>query len=272
MGEDKKAVRWEKSQHVATVWLCNPEKRNAMGPAFWEQLPLVMKAVSADPDVRAVALCAEGPAYSVGLDLKQMTGLLVEPGESQSELRQRFLAEIAELQAAINSVADCPVPVVTALHGFCLGGGVDLATACDIRLAAGDLTLSVREVRVAIVADVGTLQRLPRVIPKGQANEMIFSGKDYDARHCLNIGLVNQVYESREDVIRAAQDLAGEMAQYSPLALKGSKNVMRFSEDKTVADGLQYVGVWNSAFVFSEDLTEALTAFLEKRKPEFKGR
>lgn len=272
MSEEGRAVRWEKSDHVATVWLCNPDKKNAMGPAFWKQLPQVMKAVSADPDVRAVALCAEGPAYSVGLDLKQMTGLLMGQGEGQSELRQRLLSEVSELQEAITSVADCPVPVVTALHGFCLGGGVDLSTACDIRLAAKDLTLSVREVRMAIVADVGTLQRLPRVISKGQASEMIFSGKDYDAAYCRDIGLVNHVYESREEVIQAALDLAREMAQYSPLALKGSKDVMRFSEDKTVADGLKYVAVWNSAFVFSEDLTEALTAFMEKRKPEFKGR
>ena len=130
MNEEKRAVRWEKDGHVATVWLCNPEKRNAMGPVFWVQLPQVMGEIARDPDVRAVALCAEGPAFTVGLDLKQMTGLLKEPGESQISQRQRFLAELAELQGAINSVADCPVPVVAALHGWCLGGGVDLATAC----------------------------------------------------------------------------------------------------------------------------------------------
>ena len=271
MSENKPAVRWEKSDHVATVWLCNPEKRNAMGAAFWADLPRVMKEVSADPDVRTVALCAEGPAYCVGLDLKYAGEILMAPVERQAERRQDLLAMVTELQGAITSVADCPLPVVTALHGFCLGGGVDLATACDVRLASEDLVLSVREVRMAIVADVGTLQRLPRVISKGHANEMVFSGKDYDAGHCLNIGLVNGLYESREAVIQAARDLAAEMAQYSPLVLKGIKNVMRFGEDKTVEEGLKYVAVWNSAFVFSDDLTEALTAFIEKRKPVFKG-
>ena len=272
MSEVRKAVRWEKSDHVATVWLCNPAKRNAMGPAFWEELPLVMAEVAADPDVRAVALCAEGPSYCVGLDLIQMTGLLRDADGGEAERRQRFFGELIDLQAAISSVADCPLPVVTALHGWCLGGGVDLSTACDIRLASKDLILSVREIRMAIVADVGTLQRLPRVIPRSHANEMVFSGRDYDAEYCRDIGLVNRVYDSREEVIQAAQDLAREMAQYSPLALKGTKNVMRFSEDKTVEDGLKYVAVWNSAFVFSEDLIEALTAFMEKRTPVFKGR
>lgn len=272
MSEEIKAVRWEKSDNIATVWLCNPKKKNAMGMPFWEQLPKVMKEVAADPEVRAVALCAEGPAYTVGLDLKMAADVLLSPGAGEVDRRQQFMAEVIELQAAINSVADCPLPVITAMNGLCLGGGVDLSTACDIRLASRDLVLSVREIRMAIVADVGTLQRLPRVIPRGHANEMIFSGKDYDADHCQNIGLVNAVYETREDVIKAAQDLAREMAQYSPLVLKGIKNVMRFGEDKTVEDGLKYVAVWNSAFVFSEDLTEALTAFMEKRKPDFKGR
>ncbi|MBU2548040.1 MAG: crotonase/enoyl-CoA hydratase family protein [Proteobacteria bacterium] len=272
MSQEKRAVRWEKDGHVATVWLCNPERRNAMGPAFWTQLPQVMGEIGLDETVRAVALCAEGPDFSVGLDLKEMAGLLSGSPDGEVARRTKFLRELTELQDSITSVEACPVPVIAALHGWCLGGGVDLSSACEIRLAARDLRLSVRETRMAMVADAGTLQRLPKIIPKGYMKELVYTGKDVGAERCKEMGLINDIYETREAVIQAVRDMAGEIAENSPLVLKGVKEVLRFGEDKSVADGLRYVGVWNSAFVFSEDLDEALAAFMEKRKPVFKGR
>jgi enoyl-CoA hydratase len=272
MSDEVQAVRWEKEGNMATVWLCNPAKRNAMGPAFWEQLPRIMEEVSGDDQVRAVALCAEGPSFSVGLDLKSMADIIGGGGALDVPRRMQFLKDLKRLQDSISSVADCPLPVVAALHGWCVGGGVDLVSACDIRVAAKDLTLSIRETRMAMVADVGTLQRLPEIISKGHMNELVYTGKDIDAQRCVEIGLVNSVYDTPQEAIKAAREMASEIAANSPLAVQGVKNVLKYGDKMDVADGLNYVGLWNTAFLFSEDLTEAVTAFLQKRKPRFKGK
>ncbi len=268
---ERQAVRWEKQGRVAHVWLCNPSKRNAMGPAFWAELPEVMAEISADAELGAVALCAEGPAFTVGLDLKAMMGTIT-PSGGQIETRTRLLGEIRRLQASISSVAECPLPVVAGIQGYCLGGGVDLISACDVRLASKDLVLSVREIKLAMVADVGTLQRLPRLIGHGHVAELAYTGKDIGAARCQQIGLVNDVYETREDVIEAAHKLAAEMAENSPLVLRGVKNVLQYSADHTIAEGLEYVAMHNATFLYSDDLGEAVAAFMQKRPANFKGR
>ena len=268
---DRQAVRWERQGRVAHVWLCNPAKRNAMGPAFWAELPEVMGEISADPELGAVALAAEGPAFTIGLDIKAMMGTLT-PSDSQIETRRRLLGEIRRLQGSISSVAACPLPVVAALHGYCLGGGVDLASACDVRVASKDLVLSVREIKLAMVADVGTLQRLPRLIGHGHLAELAYTGKDIGAERCHQIGLVNDIYDSPGAAIAAAQKLAAEMAENSSLVLRGVKKVLQFSAEHTIEEGLDYVAMHNAAFLYSDDLGEAVLAFMEKRPPRFTGR
>lgn len=267
----RQAVRWERQGRVAQVWLCNPAKRNAMGPAFWAELPEVMAEISADEELCAVTLCGEGSAFTVGLDLKAMMGTIT-PSGGQIETRKRLLGEIRRLQASISSVAACPLPVVAALHGYCLGGGVDLASACDVRVASKDLVLSVREIKLAMVADVGTLQRLPRLIGHGHVAELAYTGKDIGAERCKQIGLVNDVYDSAEDAIGAAHKLAAEMAENSPLVLRGVKKVLQYSTEHTIEEGLDYVAMHNAAFLYSDDLGEAVQAFMQKRPANFKGR
>jgi enoyl-CoA hydratase len=268
---EREAVRWEKKARVAHVWLCNAKKRNAMGPAFWAELPEVMGEIARDDELGAVVLAGEGPAFTVGLDIKAMMGVLT-PSESQIETKLRLSREIARLQSSITSVAACPIPVVAALHGYCLGGGVDLASACDVRVAAQDLVLSVREIKIAMVADVGTLQRLPRIIGQGHMAELAFTGKDIGAERCRQIGLVNDVYETAEKAIAAAEALASEMADNSPLVLRGLKKVLQYSAEHTIEEGLEYVAMHNTSFLMSEDLGEAMQAFFEKRAPHFRGR
>ncbi|MDP6933953.1 MAG: crotonase/enoyl-CoA hydratase family protein [Myxococcota bacterium] len=270
MSEDR-AVRWEREGHVAHVWLSSPATRNAMGPTFWAQLPQVMAEVSADEQVRAVALCAEGPAYTVGLDLKTMGGMLIQEG-GQVPFRERLLGEIRRLQAAINCVADFPLPVVTALQGYCLGGGVDLASACDVRVASADLVLSVREVRMAIVADLGSLQRLPHIIGRNHVAELAYTGRDVGAERCLQMGLVSQVLPDADTARQAAQQLAAQVAENSPVVLRGIKQTLRYGESHSVEDGLDQVAHYNAAFLPSDDLAEAFTAFMERRDPRFQGR
>jgi enoyl-CoA hydratase len=179
---------------------------------------------------------------------------------------------ILRMQAAVTSVADCPKPVIAAIHGYCIGGGVDVISACDIRLASADAVFSVRETKVAIVADLGSLQRLPRLIGKGHLAELALTGKDISAARAKEIGLVNEVVADAPSVVRDARQLAIEIAANSPLAVQGTKAVLAACEDKSVADGLDYVATWNAAFLSSDDLVEAMTAFMEKRSPQFKGR
>ena len=258
----------EKHDQTATLWLNRPEKRNAMGPAFWNELPVVSGELEADPGVRAVVIAGRGPAFTVGLDLKAMGGTLF----SEPKARFAVLDEIARLQGSITAVAACTKPVIAAIHGYCLGGGIDLVTARDIRYASRDTIFSIRETKIAIVADVGTLQRLPAIIGKGHVAELAYTGEDVDAERAAEINLVNRVFPDADRTLAAARDLAERIAENSPLAVHGTKRVLQYCEGKTVEDGLKYVAAWNAAFLKSDDLTEAMSAFVEKRKPKFSGK
>jgi Delta3,5-Delta2,4-dienoyl-CoA isomerase len=264
----------ERAGHTATLWLDNPERRNAMGPAFWEELPLRMRELGEDPEVRAVVIAAQGPHFTVGLDLKAFGAVAGggDPEGSEASRRLGILRTVKRLQGSISAVADCPKPVIAAVHGYCLGGGIDLITACDIRLAAADAVFSVRETRMAMVADVGTLQRLPGIVGAGHVAELAFTGKDVSAARAREIGLVNDVLPDTAGVLAAARAMADEIAANAPLAVQGAKAVLRASAGRSVAEGLDYVAVWNSAFLTSNDLAEAMTAFVEKRPPRFTGR
>jgi enoyl-CoA hydratase/carnithine racemase len=261
----------ERDAHVATLWLANPERRNAMGPAFWEELPRAMDELVADDGVRVVVIAARGPHFTVGLDLKAMGGAIVEGG-SGAGARKRLLDFILKIQRSVTVVARCEKPVIAVAHGYCIGGGIDLLTACDIRVAAADVVFSIRETRMAMVADVGTLQRLPGIIGKGQVAELAFSGDDFGAERAKELGFVSAVHPDQASALAAARALAGRIAANSPLAVTGTKRVLEYCADKSIEDGLTYVATWNAAFVASEDLREAMTAFFEKRKPTFTGR
>jgi enoyl-CoA hydratase len=268
----------EQHDAVATVWLDQPEARNAMGPDLWADLPRAMHAVSEEAAVRVVVVAARGPHFSVGLDLKAMGSVLSgdggdgSPAPSMAARARKSRREVLRLQASISAVALCPKPVIAAVHGYCIGGGVDLIAACDIRLASADAVFSVREAKVAIVADLGSLQRLPAIIGAGHLAELAFTGKDIDAARAREIGLVNEVAADADAVQAAAAALAGEIAANSPIAVQGTKSVLAANEGRTVAEGLDYVATWNAGMLASDDLVEAMMAFMERRPPKFTGR
>ncbi|MBV9936520.1 MAG: crotonase/enoyl-CoA hydratase family protein, partial [Actinobacteria bacterium] len=226
----------EQDGHVATLWLDSAERRNAMGPDFWNDLPVVVDELSEDDEVRAIVLAAKGPHFTVGLDLKTMGGAATGGGGSRSQASRgmRFVKEVSRLQRSITAVADCPKPVVAAIHGYCIGGGVDLISACDVRLASADAKFSIRETKIAIVADVGTLQRLPSIIGKGHVAELAYTGKDIDAERARQIGLVNDVFPDADGVLKGAREMAAEIAANSPIAVQGTKHVLKACENRSV--------------------------------------
>ncbi len=273
MTDTYRSLRLERHDGIVDVVLTGPGKGNAMGPDFWREMPELFAALDGDESVRAIVIRGDGKHFSYGLDLVAMSadlGPLIQ-GDNLALARTRLLDLIGRMQQACDRVARCRKPVIAAIHGWCIGGGLDLASACDIRIAASDAKISLREVKVAMVADIGSIQRLPRIIGEAHTRELAYTGRDIDAARALRIGLVNDVYETADDVVREAHVLARAIAENPPLVVQGVKQVMDYCADKSVDDGLRYVAVWNAAFLQSQDLGEAMAAFIEKRPPVFKG-
>ena len=272
------ALAVEVKDNVAQVTLLGPGKGNAMGPAFWKEMPVLFGELDADPEVRAIVLNGSGNNFCFGLDLLAMGGTLpsVDGGSgsdagASARPRATFHAEVRRLQNSITAVADCRTPTIAAIHGWCIGGGVDLISAVDIRYASADAKFSVREVKLAIVADVGSLARLPYILSDGHLRELALTGKDIDAARAEKIGLVNEVLPDAEAALAAAHATAAEIAANSPLTVRGIKDVLDEQRTADVAASLRYVAAWNSAFLPSRDLKEAVTAMFEKRPPNFTG-
>ncbi|RKG90783.1 crotonase/enoyl-CoA hydratase family protein [Corallococcus sp. CA049B] len=270
-----KSLRIEKADGIAELVLTGPGKGNAMGPDFWREMPEALRALDADDDVRVLLVRGEGQNFTYGLDLMGMMESLgpLLTGESNLALeRSRLLKLIGEMQQATEGMARCRKPVIAAVHGWCIGGGMDLIAACDFRYCSQEAKFSLREVKVGIVADLGALQRLPRIIGEGNTRELAYTGGDVDAARALRMGLVNEVFASPEALLTEARATARRIADNPPLVVQGAKQVMEYCADKSIADGLRYVAVWNSAFLQSLDLTEAFSAFAERRPPKFQGR
>lgn len=267
------AFSLEISDHIATVTLLGPGKGNAMGPDFWTECPQLFTQLDADPEVRAILLLGSGKNFTYGLDLAAMGGEFAPlmADKALAGPRTVFHDTIKRMQLAANAVADCRKPVVAAVHGWCIGGGLDLISAADIRYASADAKFSVREVKVAIVADMGSLARLPAIIGDGHLRELALTGKDIDAARAEKIGLVNDVFESYDALLAGARATAADIAANPPLVVHGVKAVLDHTRSAAVNDSLRFVAAWNAAFLASNDLTEAITSVFEKRPADFSG-
>ncbi len=270
MDETYTVISYEKKNHVAEIFLNRPEKSNAMGPSFWPEIQNAFERIHRDADVRAVVLAANGKNFSAGLDL--MTAGQGFAGMGDSPETDTLFHSIVDMQESFNAIDECRKPVIAAVHGACIGGGLDLIAACDVRLASSNAFFSLREAKISIIADLGSLNRLPDIIGPGHTRELAYTAKDIDAQRALRIGLVNDIYPDQESLLDAARNLAGEMADQAPLAVQGAKEVMNYCKDKSTRDGLLYAAARSVMILKSGDLMEAFTAFIEKRKPVFKGK
>jgi enoyl-CoA hydratase len=269
-----RSLRVQRSGIVAEVVLTGPGKGNSLGPDFWREIPEVFAGLDRDDQVQAVILRGEGSHFSYGLDLPAMVGepvmQLADAGLAAE--RTQLFNTILRMQEAGTCVAECRKPVIAAVAGWCIGAGLDLIAACDVRLCSADARFSLREVKVAIVADIGSLQRLPAIIGQGNTRELALTGKDIDAAHAQRIGLVNEVYATPEALLEAARAMARQIAENPPLVVQGIKRVLNEAQRSATAEGLRHVALWNAAFMPSHDLREAFAAFLERRPPRFEGR
>lgn len=260
----------EKDGHIAWLTMNRPEKRNAMGRSFFEELIVIFKEFDADPDVRVVVIKGEGKSFTSGLDLVEAaSGFTGGTGADSREILRKM---VLEGQESLNLIEKCSKPVIAAAHSHCIGGGVDLLSACDIRIASKDTVFSIKETKIAIIADLGTLQRLPHIIGHGWFRELALTGRDFNAEEALKMGFITRMCEDREALLKEAEALAKEIAGNSPLAVQGTKDVINYSRDNGIYPGLHYVAQKNAVFLLSEDLGESMMAFIEKREPIYKGK
>ena len=256
---------------VLTVTLLGPGKGNAMGPEFWDELPRVMDDINRMPDVRCVVFRGSGDHFSYGLNLPQMMPHLgkMTTGTIVAEQRAELITMIRQMQSGFLKMHQSPKPIIAAVHGWCIGGGVNMIAAADIRLCSRESKFSLREAKLAITPDIGGLQFLPLIIGQGLTREMAFTGADYDTDFVERIGLVNHVYDTPAELFAAADALARQIADNPASAVQGAKQVLNYGVNKSIEDGLQYVAVWNSSQLQSDDFSEAMQATQERRKAKF---
>jgi len=257
-------VELDERAGVATVTLTGTGAGNAMGGLVWSELPAVFEALDANPAVRAVVLRGAGDCFSVGLDLRWYIPRyrrLVRAGEG-SDVARRLLDEATWMQDAIGALPASRLPMVVAVHGSCIGAGLDLAAAGDIRLASADAVFSLREVRIGIVADLGVLQRLPRIVGAGHTRELALTGRDVPADEARSMGLVTKVLPTPSALFEEATAVATTIAGYPPRTVAGIKQVVERTQDMPLAEGLHHVALWNAAFLPSLEITDLLTAAL----------
>ena len=263
----------EKKPPLAWVYLNRTEKYNAMHEPAWRESIPIFEDLDKDDEIKAIIISGKGKCFSAGIDLLSMAGSMPElmSPEQTGGVKLELLHGIYAMQETNTCIERCRKPVIAAIHGYCIGAGLDMVTACDIRLCSKDATFSLREAGVAFVADVGVLQRIPLIVGQGIARELAYTAKYIDAQRAREILLVNEVYEDHETVMKEAEKMALEICDNSPLAVQASKNVLNYCIGKSVDDGLKYVASISANIVPSKDLFEAARAMAEKRKPKFTG-
>ncbi|MCB9637987.1 MAG: crotonase/enoyl-CoA hydratase family protein [Myxococcales bacterium] len=268
MGYDGLLV--EREDHVAWVYLNRPEKRNALEPDFWAACVETFQKLDRDRDVRVIVVAGKGKAFCSGLDLTATASIpVLDLADQTAANRVDFAAFVRDWQESFTWIERCRKPVIAAVHGACVGGGLDLIAACDIRIASADAYFSLREVAMAMTADLGSLQRLPLIIGHGLTRELAFTARDVKAQEAQEMHLVNRVFADHDALIEGARAMAKQIAEQSPLAVQSSKETLNYARDMSVEEGLHYAALRNSMIMPSPELFEAFQAFMEKRKPKF---
>lgn len=263
-------IELDAAQHIAIIYLDRPEVKNAMNGHFWNNLPKVVKMLEARKDIRVGIFIGRGSNFSIGLDLKDFYLASRERIHGpMADDREELLAMIRKMQEGMVAVSQSNIVFISVVSGYCIGAGLDLAAASDLRLCDETASFSLREARVGIVADMGSLNRLPGIIGQGNTRLLAYTGRDVNAKEAYDIGLVNTVYADSQALYDASIHLATEIAANPSIAVRGTKHILNYMESHNANEGMEYVALFNAAFLDSKDFREVVMAFLEKRKPKF---
>ena len=261
--------------HVAHIKLNRPEKRNAMNWDFWRDLPRIVGEIDTHARARCIVLSSTGPVFSAGLDLSLFgqdvfaSSKTAKINEKELQTPQNFMSFLSFLQDSISSLQKARIPVICAIQGGCIGGGVDLICSADIRLATNDAFFSIRETKIGMVADVGTFPRIVKLLPEGIVKELAFTGRNFSAQEAKEYGFVNKLYESHDSLIEGALEVAYEIASNSPAAVYGCKRVIDFSRDHTIDEGLEWINMWNASMLSQSELMEGFQSYKSKKEGNF---
>lgn len=266
---DYQAFQVELKASIAHVQINRPEKLNAMNAAFWTEIIDIFQWIDETDAVRVVVISGAGKHFSAGIDLMLLASVANELGNDVGRNARLLRRKIMQMQASFSAVDQCRKPVLAAIQGYCIGGAIDLIAACDMRYAAEDAQFSIKEIDMGMAADVGTLQRLPRIIGDGMLREMAYTGRTVAADEARAIGLVNRVFSDHAALLDGVMAIAQDIASKSPIAVLGTKQMISYMRDHRVDDGLEYVATWNAAMLQSTDMRVAMTAHMTKQKPEF---
>lgn len=262
---------------VAHIVLNRPEKRNSMVPEFWSELPAIIRDIDNNSKARVIVISSTGPHFSSGMDLSAFSQSPELSGDTPSDQQDtarmqhgaRFMDSVSYFQESFNAIEDCRIPVIAAIQGGCLGGGVDMVTACDMRYATEDAFICIQEINIGMTADVGTFPRLVKLIPEGIVRELAYTGRRLPAKEAMQAGLVNRVFVDQETMLKEVLSIAAEIASKAPLAVYGSKRMINYARDHSTADALDYIGVWNTSMLQGKEMQEAMLANMEKRPGTF---
>ena len=261
----------ELSDSVATITLNRPDKANAMNEPMWHEIEAAMDWLDRTPEARVGIITGSGKYFTTGIDLALLMSVAGKvQDECEGRSREKLRRLILELQGTISAIERCRKPVLAAVNGPCIGGGIDLISACDMRYCSDNAYFAVKEIDIGMTADIGTLQRLPRLIGEGMARELAYTGRHVEGNEAQAIRLVNRSFESPEALQRGVLEMARTIAAKSPLAVRGCKEMITYARDHSVADSLNYIATWNAAMLLSKDIYEAMGANLQKRAPVFK--
>ncbi len=259
------------SAHIATVFFNRPEKANALNQDAWKELADVFAKLDQEENTRVIILTGVGKHFCSGIDLSLLQSITQANISCTARQSEAIRKQIMILQAAVSAIENCNKPVLAAISGGCIGAGVDIVSACDMRYASDNAFFCVKEIDMGMVADLGTLQRLPRIIAQGIARELAYTGRNVWAEEAEKIGLINKMYSTSEILLKEVTQIAQQIADKSPISIRGTKHILKYSQDHSVADGLNYIATWNAAMLVSEDLKESFQALQEKRNPQYKN-
>jgi enoyl-CoA hydratase len=261
----------ELNNKVAHLRFSRPEQLNTMNRAFWTELPAAIRKLDEEGTARAVVLSSTGKHFTAGMDLSVFQGQGVAPiaTKEAGRLREVVRRTVLELQDSLSALEQARMPVIAAIQGGCIGGGVDMVCAADMRYCTEDAFFCIAEINIGMTADVGTLQRLPHLIPQGVVRELAYTGRRLTAQRALALGLVNEVFPNHDALVAGVLEVAKEIAARSPLAVHGSKEMLNYARDHNVADSLQYMAAWQSGMFQPADMFESFTAKAQKREAVF---